>query len=99
MIWRARSAEDPALVGLEHALQDLPALAGLRVRHPHARRGVAQLGVEVSVGRGELERGLGDKAKVPPLEVRSELEDLGYALEGGQVPLPQDYPAVLVLDL
>src|ERR671917_22218 len=99
MVRRAGRAEDPAFVGLEYTLQDLPALAGLGVRHPHARRGVAQLGVEVRVRRRDLERRLGDKAQAPPLEVRPELEDLGHALEGLQVTLPEYYPAVLVLDL
>src|SRR5215207_615202 len=92
-------AEDLALRGLEHALEHLPALASLRVRYPHARRGVAQLGVEFRVGRGELERRLGDKAQPPPLEVWPELEDLGHALQGLQVSFPEDDPAVLVLDL
>src|SRR5215212_4133026 len=99
MVRRAGRAEDPALVGLEHALQDLAALAGLGVSHPHARRGVAQLGVEIRVSWRELERGLGDKAEAPPLEVRTKFEDIGHALEGGEVPLPEDDPAVLVLDL
>src|SRR3712207_7501259 len=99
MVRRAGGAEDPAFVGLEHALQDLAALASPRVRHPHARRTVAQLGVEVRVRLGEFERRLGYEPQSPPLEVRPELEDLGHALEGLQVPLPEDDPAVLVLDL
>jgi hypothetical protein len=84
---------------LSTPFEDLAALAGLGVRHPHARRRVAQLGVEVRVLLRELERRLGDKAQAPPLEVGPELEDLGHALEGLQVPLPEHDPAVLVLDL
>src|SRR5918992_301574 len=99
MLWCAGRAEDLAFRGLEHTLQDLPALAGLRVCNPYARRGVAQLGVEVCVGRRQLERGLGDKAESPPLEVGPELEDLGHAPEGLKVPLPEHDPPVLVLYL
>ena len=63
--------------GLDHALQHLAALAGLRVGDADARDAVAQLGVEVRVGVGELQRALGDEAEPAPLEVRAQLEHLG----------------------
>jgi hypothetical protein len=55
MLGRAGGAEDLALPGLEHTLEYLAALAGLRVGDAHARYGVAELGVEVRVGVRELE--------------------------------------------
>src|SRR5215204_3341968 len=99
MLGRAGRAEDLALPGLEHTLEYLAALTGLRVGDAHTRYGVTQLGVEVRVGIRELEGRLDYKAHPAPLEVRSELEDLGHALQGSEVALPGDDPAVLVLDL
>src|SRR5215203_36963 len=92
-------AEDLALPGLEDAFEDLAALAGLRVCDAHAWDGVAELGVEVRVGVRELEGRLGYKAHPPPLEVRTEFEDLGHALQCREVAFPGDDPAVLILDL
>src|SRR5215217_5521075 len=99
MLGRAGRAEDLALPGLEHTLEYLAALAGLRVGDAHARYAVTQLGVEVRIGVRELEGRLGYKAHPPPLEVRTEFEDLSHALQCREVAFPGDDPAVLVLDL
>src|SRR3954453_21206127 len=50
--------EDLALPRLDDALEHLAALAGLGVRHAHARRGEAALGVEVRVGVRQPQRAL-----------------------------------------
>src|SRR3954453_6247242 len=55
---RAGRAEHLALPRLDDALEHLTALAGLRVGHAHAGDAEAPLGVEVGVGRGELQPGL-----------------------------------------
>src|SRR5215216_2195864 len=99
MLGPAGRAEDLALPGLEDALEDLAALARLRVGDAHAGNGVAQLGVEIRVGVRELQGGLGYEAHPPPLEVRAELEDFCHALEGCKIAFPGYDPAVLVLDL
>ena len=53
MLGCAGRAEDLALPGLEHTLEYLSALAGLRVGDPDARNDVANLGVEVRVIHGK----------------------------------------------
>ena len=70
---------------------------GSATRTPGTRP--AQLGVEVGVGVGELQRALGDEPEAAPLEVRPQLEDLGHHLERAQVALVGDDALVLVLDL
>ena len=39
---------------------------------------VAELGVEVRIGLGELQRALRDETEPAPLEMRAQLEDLGH---------------------
>src|SRR3954447_13786480 len=99
MLGRARRAEDLALPRLDDALEDLAALARLRVGDAHARDREAPLGVEVGVGLAELEPALGDEPEPAPLEVRAQLEDLGHDLERARVAVVGDDAPVLVLDL
>ena len=99
VLGRAGGAEHLALPRLDHALEHLAALARLRVGDAHAGHAEAQLGVEVGVGVGQLQRALRDEAEAAPLEVRPQLEHLGHHLERAQVALVRDDARVLVLDL
>src|SRR2546430_11126746 len=96
---RAGGAEDLALPGLDDALQDLAALAGLGVGDTDAGDLEDLLGVELRVLRPHLEGRVGDEAKAPPLEVRTQFHDLVDHLEGLEVAVPGDDPRVLVLHL
>src|SRR5690242_9409939 len=99
MLGRTGGAKDLALPRLDHALQDLAALTGLRVRDTYTGDVESQLRVEVSVGVRELERALRDEAEPTPLEVRPQLKDLGQRFERPQVSLPRHDACVLVLNL
>src|SRR5579859_2491732 len=96
VLGRARAPEHLALPGLDHALQDLAALAGLRVGDADAGHLVANLGVEAAVGLGQLQCALRDEPEAPPLEMRSQLEHLGQNGQRGPVPVVGDDPGVLV---
>src|SRR5271163_4609653 len=71
----AGRAEHLAFPRLDHTLEHFAALAGLWIRHPNVRNGVAHLGVEASELRAQLEAALRDEAQPPPFEVRAKLED------------------------
>ena len=96
---RAGGAEHLALPRLDHALEHLAALARLRVGDAHAGHAEAQLRVELGVRLRQLQAAVGDEAQAAPLEVRTQLEDLGHHLERAQVALVGDDAPVLVLDL
>src|SRR5215213_4503813 len=93
----ARGAEHLALPWLDDALEDLAALACLRVRDAHSGDREAALRVEVRVGLADREGALGDEAEPAPLEVRPQHEHLGEHLERAQVALLRDDALVLVL--
>src|SRR5688572_1249529 len=67
---RARGAEDLALPRLDHALEDLAALARLGIGHPHAGHAEPPLGVQLFIRRRQLQRALRDEPQPAPLEVR-----------------------------
>ena len=82
---RAGGAEDPALPGLEHALEHFAALAGLGVGDPHTGHREALLGIQV----GEAphpQRAMGDEAEPAPLEERPELHRLRDRRERRELP-------------
>src|SRR5215207_474833 len=95
----AGGAEHLALPGLDHALEHLAALAGLRVGDPHTGDLVADLGVPVGELPPQLQRALGDEPEPAPLEGRPQLHRLCDRLQRQRVALLADHAAVLVLDL
>src|SRR3954468_15747253 len=96
---RARSAEHLALPGTDDALQDLAALAGLRVGDPYPRNLEPELGVPGRELGPESERALRDEPEPAPLEVGPQLEHVGDHLQRARVAVLAHGPCVLVLHL
>ena len=78
----ARGAEHLAFPRLEHALEHLTALAGLRVGHPHPGHLEQQFRVHGRVLLAHLERRVRDEAEAAPLEVGPQLHRLADGLQG-----------------
>src|SRR5262245_14328451 len=96
---RAGRAEDLTLPRLLYALQNLSALASLRVGDAQSRHGEARLGVEPAVILPQLQTAARNRAQAAPLEIIASLEDLADRRQRVRVAVARDAARVLVFDL
>ena len=96
---RARGAEHLAFPRLEHAFEDLAALARLGICDPDARHREHLLRVVVGELVLQLEGTLADESEAAPFEMRAQLEHASEHLERLRVAVIVHDALVLVLDL
>src|SRR5471030_2641326 len=86
LVGSALLAEQLALRRLQHALQHLPALSGLRIGDSHARYGKAAFGVPLSVRLSNPESRLRDKAQSLPLKYGRNSNTSAMSLSAARFP-------------
>ena len=83
---------------LEHAFQNFSTLRGFRIGHPDAGDLEALFGVELGVLVVDAQCGLRNESQTAPLEIGTQLKNLGHGAKRRAIALPGDNAFVLIFD-
>src|ERR1700693_1980362 len=96
---RAFLSKQLALRGLEHSFQHLTALGRLGIGDANTGDPEALLSVPLRVSIADTQSGLRNETHAAPLEIGTQLEDLGHGSQSRPAALPRDHALVLIFHL